>query len=89
MQRYRLTIDFHGWMTLDNRIGAAVTIFRAGDLIADAGNRLAVDQVIGLRGNDFAAVAGGVTEYNDPFHRFGLPGECERWSPAGELINKR
>lgn len=86
MEGNRFAVDFHRGMAFDNHRRTAVSFLGAGDFIAHAGGRLAINQVVTLCGNNFAAMVCGVTEYNDSFHRSGLPDKGERVSPEGGAI---
>jgi len=86
MQSDRFAIDCHGRVAFHDNSSATVSFFGAGDLVTHASSGFTVNQIIALCGNNFTAMVCGVTEYNDSFHRSGLPDKGERVSPADGAI---
>lgn len=69
VQSNRFAIDLHGRMAFDDNGRAAVAFLRTGDGIAHTGHGFAIDQIVALGRDDFATMSGGITKYDDSFHR--------------------
>ena len=68
MEGNRFAVDFHGGVAFNDHCCSAMPVLGAGNLVAYTGGGLAINQVVALGGDHFAAVVCSITEYDDSFH---------------------